>query len=670
MEADFSGYATKYGVKCTDGRTILPDAFAHQDKITVPLVWHHGHTDPENVLGKVVLESRSDGVFAHAYFNGTSKASHAYELVKHGDIDSLSIWANQLVEKAGRVVHGLIREVSLVMAGANPAAKIENVTLRHGDGDVSVLPDEAIIYAGAGLEWEILSHEEAEDTQEEPETPEDLEPELDSELQHAVGGETIQDVYDSMSDTQKNVLHYMIGEALAAAGDNTDTAAHGEDMEGTNTMAKNVFESQETPESKGSVLSHDDMQSILADARRSGSLHGALQNFIDDAKLSHGIEDINLLFPDARTITDTPEWNKRRTEWVSRVFTGISKVPFSRIKTIVADITADEARAKGYVKGTLKKEEWFGLTKRTTSPTTIYKKQQLDRDDMIDITDFNVVTWLWGEMRLMLDEEIARAILVGDGRDIASEDKVKDPAGASSGDGIRSILNDHELFVTTITANVDDAASSYDEVIDVVLDGMEFYKGTGTPEMFCSLKTLNMFLKAKDGMQRRLYANKAEVAVALGVSDIVVVEIMNDYPSVVGIIVNLADYKVGTDKGGEVSQFDDFDIDYNKYKYLIEGRMSGALNKIKSALVVMKTAAANVLVKAAKPGFNPATGALTIVNQTGVVYKNEAGTVINAAGSPYTVAPGASYIVNATPATGYYFADNATDSWTFTANPA
>jgi HK97 family phage prohead protease len=695
MEPDFSGYATKANIKCSDGRTITPQAFTHMDKKTVPLVWQHGHSDPENVLGHAILEVRDDGVYAQGFFNKTQKGQTAKALVEHEDITAMSIYANQLVEKSKQVLHGIIREVSLVIAGANPGALIENVRVAHSDGDVEELSDEVIITSGEVLEHgvktyvteasstrvtkvdgEVVSASSSTNVSTEtvPDSNEGGIRYADEEGVEHADGKTAQDVFDSLNEEQKGLLHYMIAKALEAKGSSASHSDGGDDSSNTDEgdlkhtegqdMTRNVFEQNATDGATTTThtLSHEDVKGIVADAVKRGSLKDAVEAYA----VQHGINDIELLFPDAKLTTNTPEWDKRRTEWVASVLNGTRHTPFSRVKTVVADITQEEARAKGYVKGEFKKEEWFGLTKRTTSPTTIYKKQKLDRDDIIDITDFDVVAWLKGEMRLMLEEEIARAILVGDGRDVSHEDKIKDPIGASDGVGIRSILNDHELFVTQVNVNVDDASSSYEEIVDSVMDGMEFYKGTGTPDAFMTIRTLNSFLKAKDGVGRRLYKDKAEVAAALGVANIVTVEVMNDLDDVVCIIVNLADYNIGADRGGEISLFDDFDIDYNQQKYLIETRLSGALTKIKSAVVVRKTAAANVLVAPTKPSFNAGTGVVTIPTKTGVVYKNADTNATLTAGAQSALAAGATLNVLAVPAAGYYFSDNASDEFEFT----
>lgn len=662
MEADFSGYATKAGLKCTDGRTIMPNAFQHQDKMRVPLVWQHGHSDPENVLGHAILENRQDGVYAYGFFNNSDKAKHARGLVQHKDISMLSIWANQLIERSGKVIHGAIREVSLVLSGANPGALIENVTIQHSDGDEQIIEDEAIIFTGLELEFKhsVEEVDEAPDivtdnvAPEEVATPEIKEPLV--ELTHADSAPapaedpTVQDVYDSMTEEQKTVLHFMIGEALSSVG-HSDISD--DDQEGTTTMT-NVFETQGEPKSHS--LSHDDMQEIVSAAVRGGSLKHAVEEYA----LAHGITDIDYMFPDAQAIDSTPEWLQRRTEWVGQFLGATRKSPFSRIKTLSADITEEEARAKGYITGSLKKEEFFSVNKRSTTPTTVYKKQKLDRDDVVDITDFDVVTWLKGEMRVMLDEEIARAALIGDGRDISHEDKIDAQC-------IRPIAYDNELFTTVVNVNIDDANSSVQEIIDALVLNRSKYKGTGLPTFYTTETYVARFLLLKDSLGRRIYSSLADIALELRCAEIVPVEVMEEVPEIVGILVNPVDYVFGSDRGGEINMFDDFDIDYNNLKYLIETRCSGALVKLKSAIVIKKVASRDVLVTPTAPTFVPSTGVLTITDTTGVVYTKLPNTVVNASGSPYAaISPGASITIVATPASGYYFATSDDDTWTFT----
>lgn len=671
MAADFSGYATKAGLKCSDGRTITAEAFKHMDGQTVPLVWQHGHSEPTNILGHGVLEARPDGMYVRGYFNNTKSGQHAKEFVQHKDITNLSIYANKLVEQAKTVLHGVIREVSLVLSGANPGAVIDFVQVAHGDGEYDLLTDEAVIHTGLPLEVE--GSGEAEDAPKSEKKPETKTEDENQTVQHADGA-TVQDVYDSMSQAQKDLVNAMLAEALnetaaAAAGHsdatNEDALTHQKEEE---PVKHNVFDNTDAP-AEGSELRHimspADVKGIVQSAIKGGSMRDAVEQYA----LAHGINNIDVLFPDARALQDRPEFNKRRTEWVAQVLADTNHTPFSRVKSIVADLTFEDARAKGYIKGNLKKEEWFGVSRRVTSPTTVYKKQKLDRDDVLDITDFDVVAWLKMEMRIMLDEEIARAILISDGRDISNEDKIKDPIGAADGIGIRSILFDNELYVTTVNVNVDDASSSYDEVIDAVMDGMEFYKGTGTPDFYTTIKTLNKFLQAKDGMQRRLYDSKAAVASALGVRNIITVEPMNDVDDLVGIIVNLVDYNVGTDRGGEVNMFDDFDIDYNQYKYLIETRLSGALTKIRSALVVRRVAAGTTLRTPVAPSFDETSGDITIPTATGMTFtRTDTGATV-AQGSTVNVPDGTSLEIQASPTAGNYFETNQQDSWTFT-NPA
>jgi hypothetical protein len=660
MEANFSGYATKAGLECADGRTIMPDAFKHQDKIKVPLVWHHGHDDAENVLGHAILENRADGVYAYGFFNGTPKGQHAKSMVEHGDIEALSIYANKLVERGKKVFHGFIKEVSLVLSGANPGARIEAVNIQHGD-DTIELDDEVLIWSGETLEHGFIDVDAA------------VEEEDDDNLQHAEGEEeTVQDVYDSLNPKQKNVVHFMIGAAIeqrGASAEHSDVKNNKGDLahkEGNDEMTtRNIFEQDALGAAKGperKYLSHDDVRSIVSNAQKLGSLKDA----VEDYALKHGIDNIEVLFPDAQTVDAMPQFNKRRTEWVQGVLNGTRHSPFSRVKTMWADITQAEARARGYIKGHYKYEEWFNVTKRVTTPTTIYKKQRLDRDDVVDITTMDVVAWVKQEMRIMLDEELARAVLLGDGREVSDEDKIKDPMGAPAGDGIRSIYHDHELFVTTINVNVDDANSSYDEVVDAVMDGMEYYKGTGTPTFYTTIRQLNKFLKAKDGMQRRLYNNKAEVAAALGVDSIVTVEPMNDYAGLIGIIVNLDDYTIGADKGGEVTTFEDFDIDYNQQKYLIETRLSGGLTRIKSAIVVKSTGASDTLLaKPTVPTYVASTGVVTIPTMTHVTYKNADTGATLSSGAQSALAVGATLNVQALADSGYYFANDADTLWPF-----
>ena len=663
---DFSGYATKAGLKCSDGRTIMPDAFKHQDKDVVPLVWQHGHNEPSNVLGRAILEHREDGIYAYGFFNETEQAKNAKTLVQHEDIKSLSIYANQLTEKAKQVIHGFIREVSLVLSGANPGALIDNITLAHADGDMVTLEDEAIIYTG--LE---IAHADGESS----DTTDDDKVEHQDESEESP---TVQEVYDSMTPEQQAVVHYMVGAALeveeegetesvkqsATSEEESKSELVHEDNneEEGRRMSRNVFEEQnEGKKEEEHTLTHDAIKGIVDDAKRGGSLKEAVERYA----LKHGIENIEVLFPDAKAVTETPDFDSRRVEWVSSVINGTKHSPFSRIKSLVADITFDEARARGYIKGNFKKEEWFAVSKRTTTPSTVYKKQKLDRDDIIDITDFDVVMWLKGEMRLMLDEEIARAILIGDGRNVSDEDKIKDPIGATDGAGIRSILNDHDMYVATI--NVDDSAPPV-EVVDAIVSAMQYYKGSGSPTFYTTLPVLTSLLLARDPQaNHRYWKSVQELASEMGVSAIVTVEVMENEENLLGIIVNLKDYTVGADKGGEVNFFDDFDIDYNQYKYLYETRISGALTKIRSALAIRRAVAGHTLATPEKPDF--ANNIVTVKTTPNVVYKDKTTQTTLTTGAPVTLDDGEMLTVQASPTTGHYFANNQDDEWTFR-NPA
>lgn len=666
MVPDFSGYATKSGLRCSDGRTIMPGAFADQDGTKVPLVWQHGHSDPNNVLGHAVLENRDDGVYAYGFFNDSDAASTARSLVKHGDITAMSIFANRLVEKSRNVMHGFIREVSLVLSGANPGALIDNVNIQHSDGYTEYLEDEAVIYTGLELEH-------ADQSTTNNVSQEETEMAKNPNNGNNAGGngeKTVQDVFDSMTEEQQNVVYYMIGAALedagvSADGDQANTEADDEEEEelaqsgfaadGTPyishkeafEMTRNVFEMANQNNSGDSMqhsasLSHSDVEDIVKDARKTGSLKEAFLEHAD----KYGIEDIDFLFPDARNIENSPEFLKRRDEWVSSVMSGIKKSPFSRIKSTVADITAEEARARGYVKGNLKKEEVIKLLRRKTEPTTIYKKQKLDRDDVLDITDLDVIAWIKAEMRMMLDEEVARAILIGDGRSEISDDKIDE-------DRIRPIALDDPMYAHRVTVPADADA---DAIIEALIRARSNYRGSGQPTLFTTLPNLTDMLLLKDKMGRRLYTSQDALASELMAKEIITVEPM-EQTDIFAIYVNLNDYTAGADKGGEVSMFDDFDIDYNQHKYLIETRMSGALTKPKSAVVVRRQLGTLAIPKS--PSFNSNTNTVTIPKIDGVEYTIE--------GSPVT---GDKVItstteVDARAKSGYYFAPNTVANWTF-----
>jgi hypothetical protein len=560
---DFGGYATKNDLRCADGRVIRKDAFKDNDGMTVPLVYQHIHNDPSNVLGHALLENREDGVYAYAKFNSTEAGKNAKLLVEHGDINSLSIFANNLVQRGSDVIHGSIREVSLVLSGANPGALIDNLTIAHSDGTYEESDVEAIIYSGEEISTESLEHKDVDD-------------------QNQNGSETVKDIFNTLSEKQKNVVYAMIAEAIEGEVEHSDIEGGEEDMK------VNVFDNETKDNSQ--TLSHAQIQGIFEDAARVGSLR---DSFLFHAQ-EYGIEDIDILFPDARTVTPTPEVIGRRMDWVQGVLNGIKHTPFSRIKSTAVDITAEEARARGYVKGSLKREEVIKLLQRVTTPTTIYKKQKLDRDDIIDIVDLDVVAWLKAEMRMMLDEEIARAILVGDGRDPEEDpDKINES-------NIRPIYTDADMYSHKVTFEEDPEDTpevNTNKLIDTIIRARKNYKGSGTPTFYTTTDVLTDMLLVKDKMGRRLYNTEAELASALRVKEIVEVEVMENLSrtddedrtlELLGIIVNLRDYTCGADKGGKVSMFDDFDIDYNQHKYLIETRMSGALTKPKSALVIEK----------------------------------------------------------------------------------
>ena len=541
MEYDFSGYATKHGIKCSDGRTIMKGAFKDCNGKQVPLCWQHFHDDPKNVLGHATLECRDDGVYAYCKLNATEEGQRAAELVEHGDIQFMSIYANQLSQQGGNVYHGNIREVSLVLAGANPGAKIDYLSFKHSDGSITESDDEAIMYSGEAL---VLEHAD----------------------ERSIG-----DIFNTLNEEQKEAVYAMI--AMAVGGDEMEQSD-----EGDGDMDYNVFEQNGRVDDQIGVDLEEAREAIFHDAMANGSLRDAFFAHADD----YGITNIDMLFPEAKQINgNTPEWIKRNTEWVQTVLNGCKHSPFSRIKMVYADITADTARAKGYMKGNLKKEEFFALSKRAIGPCTIYKKQKLDRDDIIDVTSFDVVAWIKGEMRLMLNEEIARAILIGDGRDVEDEDKINENC-------LIPIVKEHELYAPHV---VIPSSANVTEQIEYLMRAMQYYEGTGTPRMFTFKKHLIDWKLLKDKNGRYIYDNVNQIADKIGLAGITDVEVMKDVTlesgnKLMAVIVNLADYTIGADKGGQIEFFDDFDIDYNQYKYLYETRISGCLTKLKSAIVV------------------------------------------------------------------------------------
>lgn len=598
MKYDFSGWASRNDLKCSDGRTIRRDAFKDCNGKKVPLVWMHKHDDVENVLGHAYLENRPEGVYTYAVFNQSAAGQRAKEAVRHGDVTALSIYANKLKQNGGDVLHGNIREVSLVLAGANPGAYIENVSLAHGsnaDGEFILYTGDDIVINDNNQEFELM-HEDK-------------------------GGKTIQDIFDTLNEEQQEAVYALIGMALENQGKEMQHADEDEDGDleyiedevelpedasiedvldtltprqqdavyelvgeavqgGIEEMKHNLFENDNTQEQN--VLSHDDMQEILADGKRYGSLK--------ESFLEHGVTHIDYLFPEAKTLNNVPDFISRDMGWVKRVMNGVKRSPFSRVKSLFANITEDEARARGYIKGKLKKEEVFTLLKRSTSPTTIYKKQKIDRDDMIDITDFDVVAWIKGEMRLMLDEEIARAILVGDGRESSSDDKINEQ-------NIRPIWKDEELYTVKSLVAVDDpkdGAKVAKAFIRSAIKSRKDYKGSGNPVLFTTEDVLTDMLLLEDTTGRTIYDSEEKLRTTLRVSEIITVPVMENQKrqdgakkkQLLGIITNIGDYNVGADKGGAVNLFDDFDIDYNAQKYLIETRCSGALVKPYSAIAL------------------------------------------------------------------------------------
>lgn len=554
MMYDFSGWATRNDLLCADGRTIRKDAFKHNDGQTVPLVWNHQHSELDNILGHALLENRDEGVYAYCTFNDTESGKAAKKIVQHGDVRSLSIYANRLKQQGGNVLHGAIREVSLVLAGANPGAFIESV-MAHGDN----------VETGIIISYDenIMLYHSADDDETSKEEKDKNE-------------ETVADVFNTLTEKQKTVVYALIGQALEDSGASDDDDDDSDETKGGNTMKHNIFDMDDQyPEN---TLSHSEMTAIISDAKRYGSLR--------ESVLAHGIESIDYLFPDAKTIGDMPDFIKRDTGWVQKVMNSVHHTPFSRIKSIFANITEEDARAKGYIKGKQKKDEVFSLLKRTTTPTTVYKKQKLDRDDVIDITDFDVVAWLKTEMRMMLDEELARAYLIGDGRLSSSDDKINEQ-------NIRPIVSDDDLYTikAVIPAGYTTADDKAKAFIRAAIKSRKNYKGSGEPTLYTTEDVLTDCLLIEDTTGRVIYDSVQKLANALRVKEIVTVPVMEGAKGknggeLLGIIVNLSDYNVGADKGGAVNMFDDFDIDYNAQKYLIETRCSGALIKPYSAIAL------------------------------------------------------------------------------------
>lgn len=658
---DFSGYATVANRKCSDGLTIAPTAFQHMNQQKVPLVFQHIHNDLKLVLGHAILEHREKGTYAYCYLNETEAGKNMKLLIKHKDLDSLSIYANNVVEKDKKVLHGNIREVSVVLSGANPEAKIDFVRVMHGDGleDYSILEDEAIMVFGEKIEHSAAVADE-------------------ETLEH----KSYQEVYDSLNEDQENLVLFMVKQALESkvehaekaddtdsddsSGENQENASESDDKDLAHKegpMTRNVFEDNGTEIKhgaggyNGSGLTVEQIGTLLHSAQEMQSLKKAIIAHAED----YGITNIEVLFPDAKMIDSKPEWITRRLEWVETVLGGTQKLPFSRIKSRSADLTHDEARAKGYIKGTMKKEQFFAISQRETTPKTIYKKQKLDRDDIIDITDFDIVAWLWVEMRFMLREEVARAILVSDGREVDDPDKINESH-------IRPIAFDDTFYTDVVTVG---AATTSLQLVDAVISNRYKYKGSG-PTAFMSTQNMTELLLVRDADNRRMYRTKADLAAELLVRDVVEVEVMEgvkrDGLDLIMIIVNLSDYAVGSTKGGEITTFEDFDIDFNQHKYLIETRLSGALVRHKTAQVFLR-GAASTLVTPTVPTFNTSTGVLTVPTVTGVTYYNVSdpeNPVAYSAGPQTAIAAGTSIEVEARPNTGYHFSRDFDADWVFT----
>lgn len=596
---DFEGWATKNNLKCSDGLVICKDAFKVNNGQTVPLVWNHRHNSVEDVLGHAILENKEEGVYTYCSFNDSPEGQGAKERVKHGDVKSLSIWANNLEKVGNEILHGVIREVSLVLAGANPGAFIESV-LSHGD-PMDEDEDEGIIHTGEGI---FISHADLEkNDSDEGENGK----EKDEKDEPKKKDKTVQEVLDKMNDEQKAAVGIIVEQVLKDAKSKSGEEETPKEEKEEKEMKHNMFEGEKPSQ----IISHSDMETILKDAKRLGSLREAVDQHIESGVLSHSIDDTgmtkstgtqtygfndpSMFFPDYKALSNTPEWISRNMDWVAKLLAKVHHTPFSRIKSLYANITEPEARAKGYIKGKQKKDEVFSTLKRTTDPQTIYKKQKLDKDDIIDITDFDVVAWIKREMEMMLDEEEARAILIGDGRPADEEDKIKE-------DKIRPIAKDVPLFNTIIKVKVPASASEGDiakATINAIIRGRKKYKGTGKPDFWTTEDVTTEMLLLEDGIGHAIYKTETELATKLRVNEIIPVEPMEgqtieitegdknkEYP-LIGVIVNMADYNVGADKGGEKELFEDFDLDYNQNKYLIEKRISGALVKPFGALTIV-----------------------------------------------------------------------------------
>lgn len=663
---DFGGYVTVFNRKCSDGRSITPEAFAHMDGQQIPMVWQHQHKSVDNVLGHMYLEKRSKGMYAYAYFNDTDAGQKSKILVQHGDIKSLSIYADQLKHNSKQeVLHGSLTEGSLVLKGANKGALIDFVRLEHSDGSSEELSEEAVIY-------------------------------FDEPLEHAATKANAQEIFDSLSDDQLEVVQFMIGEALKtkppvkhAAGDDDaeevveddkdsgddkpeendkPESADKDDLSHQEGVTLNVFDQNKKSgvvavRESGDVLTHEMKSAIMNDMVTGGmkfqeALKGHAEDILAHAEAgTYGITNIEMLFPDARAIDNKPEWITRRMEWVESLITATRKLPWSRIKSLSASLTHDEARAKGYVKNTMKKDQFFALTQRETTPQTVYKKQRFDRDDIIDITDFSIIDWTWPEMYFMLREEIARAMLIGDGREVDDPDKILETK-------IRPIAHDDTFYTDVVTIP---ASVTGNDMVEAVIRNRHLYKGSA-PNAYMTTQVMNDMLLAKDNFGRRQYKSLSELESDLQVRKIVEVDVMEgqerDGGAILMIIVNPSDYSLGSTKGGEITKFQQFDIDWNQEKLLIEGRASGALTKHKTAQVILR--GTGTLATLTAPTFVSGTGVVTIPTVTGVTYKNQVTQATLAGGDQAAIDAGTSISVVAVANTGYYFAHNSDTDWTFT----
>ena len=602
---DFAGWVTRNDVKCSDGRIIRHNAFKDQDGTKVPLVWMHQHGGIENVLGNVLLQNRPEGVYGYGSLNDSEAADMARIVLKHDDVTAMSIFANNLTRQGNNVIHGTIREVSLVLAGANPGATIDEVVIHEDGYDNDELiffnaEDNTLRHSDDGsIEFEPLEDSivHADDSKKEDDMADEKKSSTDTKSEDSSSDDkTLEDIFNSMTEEQKTVVYALVGQALEQGG-----GSDNDDSDEEDNVKHNVFDNEYDADTQNDVLVHDAMNEIIAEAKNGYSMKKIFNDYVADHTddgagdaiahaATYGVDPVDYLFPDAKTITPTPEFIRRDTGWVSQLMNRVHHTPFSRIKSVFADITADEARARGYMKGKLKKEEVFTLLKRSTSPTTIYKKQKMDRDDVIDITDFDVIAWLKGEMRGMLDEEIARAVLVGDGRMTDDDDHIPE-------DHIRPIWKDAELYTIQApielegTETPDDIAKTF---IRTAIKARKDYKGSGNPILFTTEDFLTDMLLLEDKIGHPLYDSVEKLATKLRVSQIVTVEVMEGLTrevdsktrTLMGIIVNPVDYNIGADKGGAINMFDDFDIDYNQQKYLIETRCSGALIKPFSAIAI------------------------------------------------------------------------------------